>query len=172
MKNSREMDIASILRKYPKRREFVLEILHEIQNHDSQQHLTEEALRKVAQHLNLPLSQIYGIAGYYTMFSIKPRGKFLIQVCRSPVCSMMGSESIVDSLKSLLRSDLSNSAQNPLFTIEEVECLGQCSNSPCMMINQKLYGNLTSDKIELIIADLKSTIQKSTQQESSKQSPR
>lgn len=150
------MDIAAILKKYPKRRDFVLEILHDIQNHDPQHHLPEYALKKVAHHLNLPLGQIYGIVGYYTMFSAKPRGKYLIQVCRSPICGMLGGQSIINSLKLSLRADLSNSAQNELFTIEEVECLGQCSDSPCMMINQKIYGHLTPEKIESIIEELKS----------------
>jgi len=153
----REMDIATILKKYPKRRDSLIEILHEIQNHDPQHHLPEDSLRKVAHHLNLPLAQIYGIVGYYTMFSTKPKGKYLIQVCKSPVCSMMGSQTILDSLKSKLNIDSSNHSQKGQFTIEEVECLGQCSDSPCMMINHKIFGNLTSEKIDSLIADLKSS---------------
>jgi len=153
------MDVTTILKKYPKRRDFVLEILHDIQNHDPQHHLPEYALKKVAHHLNLPLGQIYGVVGYYTMFSTKPRGKYLIQICRSPVCSMLGSQSIIDSLRLAINGDLSSSAQNEFFTIEEVECLGQCSNSPCMMINQKVYGNLTLAKVESIINELKASNQ-------------
>ncbi len=151
------MDIASILKKYPKRRDFVLEILHDIQNHDPNHHLNEDSLKKIAHHLNLPLGQIYGIVGYYTMFSLKPRGKYLIQVCKSPICSMLGGQSIIDSLNSSLNIDSSNSTQDELFTIEEVECLGQCSDSPCMMINQKIYGNLSPEKIKSIISELKAS---------------
>jgi NADH-quinone oxidoreductase subunit E len=151
------MDVTTILKKYPKRREFVLEILHEIQNHNPEHYLPEESLNKIALHLNIPLGQVYGIVGYYTMFSIKPRGKYLIQVCKSPVCSMLGSKSILDYLRSTLSIDSTNITQDKQFSIEEVECLGQCSNAPCMMINQKIYGNLTSEMIESIIADLKSS---------------
>ena len=151
------MDIATILKKYPKRKDFVLEILHDIQNQDPQQHLSEDSLRKVAHHLNLPLAQIYGIVGYYSMFSTKPRGKYLIQVCKSPVCGMLGGQTIIDSLKSTLKVDSANSTQDKLFTIEEVQCLGQCSDSPCMMINQKIYGNLTPAKVESIINELKAS---------------
>ena len=149
------MEISTILKKFPKRKDFVLEILHEIQNHDTQHHLSEESLKKVASYLGLPLAQIYGIVGYYSMFSLRPRGKFLIQLCKSPVCSMMGSQTILDSLKSIINTE---SHLDELFTIDEVECLGHCAESPCMIINPRIYGNLTPAMIESIINELKLSI--------------
>jgi len=69
---------------------------------------------------------------------------------------MLGSKSILDHLRSTLRIDSTSSiTKDKRFSIEEVECLGQCCNAPCMMINQKIYGNLTPETIESIIADLK-----------------
>ncbi|HCT30013.1 MAG TPA: NADH-quinone oxidoreductase subunit E [Bacteroidales bacterium] len=145
------MDVTTILKKYPKRRDSVIEILHEIQNHDPQNYLSEESLKKVATHINLPLAQIYGIVGYYSMLSLNPRKKFVIQVCKSPICGMLGSQSIYDAVKVKIsaRPDSAN-----LFTIEKVECLGQCNQSPCMMINKEIYGNLTPQKIESIIEEI------------------
>jgi NADH-quinone oxidoreductase subunit E len=151
------MDIASILKKYPKRREFVLEILHDLQNQDQSHHLTDSALVKVAHHVNLPVAHLYGVVGYYSMLSTKPRGKYIIQVCISPVCNMLGSESILATLRKTLRGDSLKQFEH-LFTIEESECLGLCAKSPCMMINGKIYSDLTPEKIEAIILDLGSAI--------------
>jgi NADH:ubiquinone oxidoreductase subunit E len=151
------MDIGSILRKYPKRREFILEILHDIQNHDPQHHLSDRSLLKVAQYVSLPLAQIYGIVGYYSLLSNEPRGKYIVQVCKSPVCNMMGSNSILHSLESIIIKHSPNQVES-IFSIEEVECLGYCNESPCMMVNGRLHGNLTPDKIESIILDLKSAV--------------
>jgi len=145
------MDVESILSKYPKKREFVLEILHDIQNKHPQNYLTKESIKLVAKHLELPLSQIYGIIGYYSMLSIKPRGKYIIYVCKSPVCRMMGSASVSDQLQSHLKIDINKTTSDGLFTLEEVECLGRCNESPCMMINKSFYGNLTQEKLLSIL---------------------
>jgi len=145
------MDVETILSKYPKKREFVLEILHDIQNKHPQNYLTKESIKLVAKHLELPLSQIYGIIGYYSMLSIKPRGKYIINVCKSPVCRMMGGVSVSDQLKSHLKIDINKTTSDGLFTLEEVECLGRCNESPCMMINKSFYGNLTQEKLLSIL---------------------
>lgn len=149
------MDVETILSKYLKKREFVLEILHDIQNKHPQHYLTKEAIKLVAKHLELPLSQIYGIIGYYSMLSIKPRGKYIIYVCKSPVCRMMGSASVSDQLKSHLKIDINQTTSDGLFTLEEVECLGRCDEAPSMMINKEYYGNLTPDELLKVIDDLK-----------------
>lgn len=145
------MELNTILKKHHKHRDSIIEALHEIQNSNPQHYLTEDSLKKVASHFNLPLAQVYGIVGYYSMFSLKPRGKFIIQVCKSPICGMLGGQSIYDTLKQKIDSIDQNIN---LFTIEKVECLGQCNQSPCMMINSTVYGNLTPKSVESIIDDI------------------
>jgi NADH:ubiquinone oxidoreductase subunit E len=147
------MDLASILKKYPKRKDSIIEILHDIQNHDPQNYLSEESLKKVAAHYNLPLAQIYGIVGYYSMLNLQPRGKFIIQVCKSPICSMLGSQSIYN----IVKAKVDSCADKSLFAIEKIECLGQCNQSPCMMVNNTVHGNLNLEKVETIIDELVSS---------------
>jgi len=144
------MDVTSILKKYPKRKDSIIEILHDIQSHDPQNYLSEESLKKIANHINLPLAQIYGVVGYYSMLSLKPRGKFVIQICKSPICSMLGSQSIYN----IVKAKVDSCADKSLFAIEKVECLGQCSQSPCMMVNNTVHGNLNLEKVEIIIDEL------------------
>jgi len=152
------MDVKEILSKYPPQKEYILDILHEIQNNDPLQYLSPESLKKVASHFNVPLAQVYGVAGYYSMFSTKPRGKYLIRVCRSPICSLMGGEAIIDFVKASLDRHLPDKSAQANFTIEETECLGQCSESPCLMVNQTIYGNLTPEKIDSLILELKASL--------------
>lgn len=149
------MDIESILVKYPKRREFLLEILHEIQNNQPQQYLPEESIKSVSKYLGLTLSQVYGVIGYYSMLSINPRGKYIIYACKSPVCKLMGSTPLIDLLKTHLKIEINKTTPDGLFTIEETECIGRCDEAPSMIINQEYYGNLTPEKVISILSELK-----------------
>jgi len=152
------MDIKEILNKYPKKKEYILEILHEIQDKEPCQYLSNDSLKQVANHLNVSLAQVHGVVGYYSMFSTKPRSKYLIRACKSPICSLMGGETVIDSVKASLDRHFPDKSAQANFTIEETECLGQCSESPCLMLNQAVYGNLTPEKIDSLILELKASL--------------
>ncbi len=144
-----------ILLKYKPQKNNLLQILHEIQTEQPHQYLPETELRKVSKYLNISMSSVYGVVSYYTMFSIKPRGKFIVRLCQSPVCDMLGSQLIANKLKELLQIDFNETTSDGLFTLEFSECLGLCANKPSMMINKQAYTGLNVDVIELIINDLR-----------------
>jgi NADH-quinone oxidoreductase subunit E len=144
-----------ILSKYKPQKDNLMQILHEIQDAHHQQYLPEEELIKIAKYLNISMSSIYGVTSYYTMFSTKPRGKYIIRLCESPVCDMLGSERIANKLKEILHVNFNETTSDGLFTLESSECLGLCGNKPSMMINQQTYTGLNEDIIELIINDLR-----------------
>lgn len=147
--------VSEILQKYPKSKDYLLEILHEVQNTSPNQHISSENIVEIAHHLNITLAQVQGVIGYYSMLSSKVRGKHLIRVCNSPVCNMLGSEHTIEYISKKLKVRLGESTPDGLFTIEECECLGNCAAAPSIMINDKLYGNLTSELIDKILDDLK-----------------
>lgn len=140
-----------IFQKYENKPENILLILHEIQNLNPRKYLTEEDLKEVSQKLNLPYSFVYGVASFYTMFSLKPRGKYIIRVCESPPCHLSGSEDILTELKNILKVDIGETTSDNLFTLELTSCLGVCGVAPAIMINDEVYGNLTNEKIREII---------------------
>lgn len=140
-----------IFQKYENKPENILLILHEIQSLNPRKYLTEEDLKEVSQKLNLPYSFVYGVASFYTMFSLKPRGKYIIRVCESPPCHLSGSESILTELKNILKVDIGETTPDNLFTLELTSCLGVCGVAPAIMINDEVYGNLTTEKIREII---------------------
>ena len=132
--------------------ENVLLILHEFQNNHPRNYLSEKDLAMIAKYLNVPCSSIYGVASYYTLFSLTPRGKHIIRICNSPVCDMAGSKEIVAELRKNLKIDIGETSAEGLFTLETTECLGQCDTAPGMSIDEVFYGNLTAKKIKHILS--------------------
>ncbi len=147
-----------ILSKYKPQKDSLMQILHEIQDSHPQQYLPEEDLLKVAKYLNISMSSVYGVVTYYTMFSVKPRGRFIIRLCQSPVCDMLGYQIIADKLKNLLQINFNETTSDGLFTLEISECLGLCGNKPSMMINKEVYTGLNTDVIELIINNIRNEL--------------
>ena len=151
------MNVNEILSKFEATKDNLIPILHAIQDNHPQNYLPDEALRATAKFLNLTLSSVYGVVGYYSMFSRKPRGKHVIRFCTSPVCGMMGSINVLDWLSQHLGIAVGETTPDGLFTLEESECLGRCGKAPSMMINQYFYGNLTPEILENIVHQLKKT---------------
>lgn len=149
------MKTSEILKKFSPEHENMLNILHAMQDNNPFNYLGSDELKAVAAYLNTTLSHVYGVATYYTMFSVKPRGKYIIRACNSPVCLMEGSLNVLEELKKLLAIDIGETTADRLFTLEMSECLGQCARAPVMMINQEIYGNLDRKMISGIIQDLK-----------------
>jgi NADH:ubiquinone oxidoreductase subunit E len=145
------MKKTDILARYPPRMENLLLILHDLQNHSRAHCLSEKDLALVAEHLNATLGTIYGVASYYSMFSLTPRGKHIIRICRSPVCHCAGRNDVFDELSRMLNIDVGATTPDRLFTLETTECLGQCDLAPVMTIDDVAYGNLTAAGIASII---------------------
>jgi NADH:ubiquinone oxidoreductase subunit E len=146
------MKKTDILEKYPPRMENLLLILHDLQNHNRMNYLSQKDLSLVARHLNTTLSSIYGVASYYSMFSLAPRGKHIIRICRSPVCHCTGVKDVVNQLTRMLNIDVGATTPDRLFTLETAECLGQCDSAPAMAVDDVLYGDLTATRIATILA--------------------
>jgi NADH-quinone oxidoreductase subunit E len=158
------MSTQSILEKHAPERHNLLMILHDLQDNHPQHYLTEEALDATARHLKLTKSSVYGVARYYTMFSLKPRGKFIIRVCVSAVCELMKGKQVISSLESVLGIRTGETTPCGLFTLELSECLGQCQEAPSMMINREVFNNLDNERIQTIIGDIRSREKKEKHQ--------
>ena len=133
--------------------ENTLLILHEFQNSNPHHYLSEDDLAMIAGYLNVPHSAVYGVVSYYSMFSLTPRGKHIIRVCKSPVCQMADSKDILTKLCHYLGIDVGATTADGVFTLETTECLGQCDSAPGMSVDEMYYGNLTAIKIKNILED-------------------
>ncbi|WP_372677217.1 NAD(P)H-dependent oxidoreductase subunit E [Desulfosarcina sp.] len=145
------MKKTDILARFPPRMENLLLILNDLQNQSRMNCLSKKDLTRVAKYLNTTLSTIYGVASYYSMFSLTPRGRHIIRMCRSPVCHCAGVSDMFDELTRLLKIEVGATTPDRLFTLETAECLGQCDLAPAMMIDDVAYGNLTAASLATII---------------------
>ncbi len=135
--------VKEILKNYRPNRMYLIKALHHLQNEHPQAYLPSDTLEQVANYFNLTKAEVYGIVTYYSMFSIKPRNKYIVRLCKSPVCYLKGSLNLLQYLEGKSQ-----------ITVEFSECLGQCDQAPVMMINDKLYTQLTAEKIEHILSNL------------------
>jgi len=145
----------NLLSKYEPDPTNLLMILHDYQNHNEQNQITRENLVEIADYLNISYSWVCGVATYYSMFSIKPRGRHIIRICNSPVCNMEGAEPVLERLQSLLGVGVGETTDDGLFTIEHTECLGRCASAPMMMVDEELLGGITADNLGTIIEEFR-----------------
>ncbi len=147
-----------IQEKYSPELENLLLILIDIQNSSRENYLSKEDLTWVADYLGITLATVYGIVKYYSMLSTKPRGRNLIRLCQSPVCSLFEADNIGVALESILQVKEGQVSGDGLFSFENVACLGQCEKAPSLMINDAVYGKVTTQKLEEIISNLRGKI--------------
>ncbi|MGQ9921589.1 MAG: NAD(P)H-dependent oxidoreductase subunit E, partial [Desulfobacca sp.] len=128
----------------------LLPILHAVQDICGNW-LPLEALQLVAKELDIPYGYLYGVMSFYTMFSVTPRGKYIIRLCESAPCHVMGADNIQEVLEAELGIKVGETTSDGLFTLEHTACLGTCEVSPAMQINEVVFGNLTTAKVKEII---------------------
>jgi NADH-quinone oxidoreductase subunit E len=133
----------------------VIALLRKSQSVRKHNYITEDELKFIAQEAGVSYSEVYGVATFYSLFSLKPRGEYVIRVCESGPCHLMGAKSIFKVLEKELKIKVGETTVDGKFTLEEVSCLGICNEAPAMMINEKVYGNLTPQKIREILRELR-----------------
>lgn len=117
--------------------------------------LPQDVLTHVAGELKIPPAKVFGVATFYTQFRFKPVGKYLILLCQGTACHVNSSQKIEQAINEELEIEDGETTKDGLFTLKNVACLGCCSLSPVMMINEDTYGNLTPDKTRKILKSLR-----------------
>ncbi len=140
---------------YPFKQSVVLSVLHVI--YDQFGYLDNAAIEEAAEYMKIPEVYFEEAASFYTMFPLKPRGKYLIQVCQNICCTLMGAEELVDYLKEKLGIDVGETTEDNMFSLVVVECLGACAAAPVMQINDIYYEYLTRAKVDEILEILRNS---------------
>jgi NADH-quinone oxidoreductase subunit E len=135
------------------RREMVVDVMLALQEHYG--HLSNEAVVEVAALLGMSPLEVEELATFYTFIYREPVGKYVIHVCDSLICWMDGYESTKNYLCKKLSIEVGATTADGLFTLLPVCCIGYCDLSPAMLINRKIYGHLTPEKIDSILEKLK-----------------
>jgi len=146
--------VKEIIKKHGNKRENLLQILHDIQNQNQENYISEENIKTLSEEMKIPVSDIKGTASFYSMYSFVPRGKYVIRICESPPCHILGAQTIFDAVEKKLGIKEGETTKDGLFTLEETSCLGICGVAPAMMINDEAYGNLDEKRINEILEQI------------------
>ena len=125
-------------------------ILHKAQNLYG--YLQKDVMNEIATSMSIPTAHIWGVATFYHYFNLQPHGKHTISVCLGTACYVKGAGEILDTLKEELKIDFGGTTPDRLFTLAEARCLGACGLAPVIMIDDKIYGELTPKKTVEIIS--------------------
>ena len=118
-------------------------------------YLPKEAVEVISEKTGTEISEIMGVATFYTQFRLAPAGKYLIMLCQGTACHVNSSELILQTVKDELGIEDGGTTEDGLFSLKCVACLGCCSLSPVMMINEDTYGSLTPDKTKKILRQIR-----------------
>lgn len=145
--------VEDLKKNYPTTRALVLPVLWMVQ--DQHGHISTDAMKYVAELLNVSYSHIYGVVTFYTMYHSKPIGKHHIEVCTNVSCLLRGSGKIVQHLENKLGIKTGETSSDMNWTLSEVECMGSCGTAPMFAVGDEYYENLTTEKVDKLLDGLK-----------------
>lgn len=133
----------------PELNQKILPVLKKIQA--KHQYITPDLMSEVANSLDVPICDVYGVATFYSFLSVEPLGEHVITVCKSIPCWMKNSEAIVETIEQELDIQVGETSDDGKFTLLLTNCIGACDKAPAMMIDGKTYDDLTSEKVVEIL---------------------
>jgi NADH-quinone oxidoreductase subunit E len=151
-----QIKFKDIVAKYPasKQKSAVMPLL-DLAQRQNNNFISQEIIEHIANLLDLPSIKVYEVASFYSMYNLKPVGKYLLQVCGTTPCMLCGAEDLVKICKDKLGINRGETTKDKLFTLKEVECLGACVNAPMVQINDDYYEDLNPQIFAQILDDLK-----------------
>ena len=151
--DDRWMKLDQIIERHRGKRGALIPILHEAQELFGC--LSEDVQLRVAESLGISPAEIYGIATFYSFFTLQPRGKHKIAVCLGTACYVRGASEILSALKKELQVEVNGTTSDGKFSLEVVRCLGACGLAPVMMIGDNVYGRVKPDEVPNILKEFK-----------------
>ena len=113
--------------------------------------LPQPALTYLATKIGIPMSKIYGVATFYSTFSLEPRGRNIISICLGTACHVRGAERVLDQIQDNLAICSGETTEDNRFTLESVRCIGCCSLGPVVKINEDMHGRIAPDEINAVL---------------------
>jgi len=123
---------------------YLIAVLHRAQELFG--YISQDVMNEVSVAMNIPTAHIWGVATFYHYFNLSPKGKHTVSVCMGTACYVKGADKILEAIKEDLQISLGETSSDGLFTLQEARCLGACGLAPVVMIDDKIYGNLTAQK--------------------------
>ncbi len=146
--------VAEIISRYPegKQKSALLPVLHMAQD-EFGGWLDVPVMDYVATLLNIEPIEVYEVASFYSMYNLKPVGKYMFEVCHTGPCMVSGSDNIIDYIKNKLNIEVGETTADGMFTLKTVECLGACGYAPMMQLGKHYREHLTPERVDAIIEE-------------------
>lgn len=142
---SQLVEVAKIAAAYQNQPEMLMKVVLRVQKVVTA--LSEDVANVIAREMNIPMSKVYSFITFYAMLSVKPRGRYIIRMCKSAPCHVRGAKQVVRAMEKQLGIRMGETTEDGRFTLEYCPCLGICDISPAIMINDKTYGNLNETSV-------------------------
>jgi NADH:ubiquinone oxidoreductase subunit E len=127
----------------------LMQILQETQTKYG--YLPIELQSTIADELDIPLTEVFGVATFYSQFTLKPKGKYKIGVCLGTACYVRGSQGVMDKVTNILGIGIGDTTEDGKFSVDATRCVGACGLAPVMMINEEVFGRLTINEVPDIL---------------------
>ena len=147
--NQIQQRVEPILDRYQRDQGLLVSVLQDIQAEYN--YLPKEALVQVSQGLDIPLSQVYSVATFFKAFSLKPRGRHLINVCLGTACHVRGAVRILEEIERELNIKPRETTKDFKYTLETVNCVGACALGPIVIVDEKYSGQMKSNKVKPLL---------------------
>lgn len=148
--------LSEIIDQYKGQRGALIPVLHKAQQVFG--YLPEEVQVKIAEGLEVPISEVYGVVTFYSLFTMVPRGKNVITVCLGTACYVKGAGDIVEAFSRQLGIEVGQTTEDGHFTLETSRCIGACGLAPVLTVNEDVHGRLTADDIPELINKYKQQV--------------
>jgi len=142
--------VAAIINKYDADKGQLISILQDIQAEFH--YLRKEALTQVSDTMGVPLSQVYSVATFFKAFTLKPRGKHLVNVCLGTACHVRGASKVLEQIERSLNVSRGETTNDFKFTLETVNCMGCCALGPVVKIDGEYFGQMNAGKVDSLLA--------------------
>lgn len=142
-----------IIGRYPRARSATIPLLHLAQEQDG--HVTNEAMAHIGELVGATSAEVYGTASFYEMFKFEPVGKYLINICGTMSCALMGAEELMHHAEHRLGVKLGGTTADGMFTLERAECQAACTEAPCLQVNYRYRFRVTDADFDSLVDDLK-----------------
>lgn len=143
--------IKELADKHGRSKESLLPIMQGVIERES--FLSEHSMVEIAREIDIPAADVYGTATFYSFVETKPTGRFIIRVCKTITCAMKGKLQVLFAIQDMLKIKLGETTPDKRFTLLETNCLGWCHKAPAMLVNDKVYTELTPEKVREILTD-------------------
>lgn len=152
------MKLDELLAKYPREEASLVDILLEVTNVSPHHCVDEASIQAISAYVGVTEAKVCGVLSFYSLLSAKPKGKYVIQICRDIPCHVHKQQDVASTLEQILGIRVGETTPNGLFSIEYASCLGHCDESPAMRLDGRTYVRLTPDKVKTIIAEYRGNV--------------